>query len=59
MSLVNQNDVEAVETEVGKRLAAIGKKVNMVVNYDNFFLAPDLVDGYTWSAGWLIVTTPA
>ena len=46
MSLVTQDDVEAVETEVGKRLAAIGKKVNMVVNYDNFFLAPDLVDGY-------------
>jgi propionate CoA-transferase len=46
MSLVTHDDVEAVETEVGTRLAAIGKKVNMVVNYDNFFLAPDLTDGY-------------
>jgi propionate CoA-transferase len=47
MSLVTQDDVDAVETEVGKRLAATGKKVNMVVNYDNFFLAPDLADSYT------------
>ena len=47
VSLVSQDDVEGIATEVGKRLAAIGKKVHMVVNYDNFFLAPDLTDGYT------------
>ena len=46
MSLVNQDEVEAIGTEVGKRLAAIGKKVQMVVNYDNFYLAPDLTDDY-------------
>jgi propionate CoA-transferase len=46
MSLLTDEDVAAVETEVGKRLAAIGKKVNVVVNYDNFFLAPDLTDSY-------------
>jgi propionate CoA-transferase len=46
MSLVTHDDVAAVETEVGKRLAATGKKVNMVVNYDNFFVAPDLADAY-------------
>ena len=44
--LVSQDDVEGIGTEVGKRLAAIGKKVHMVVNYDNFYLAPDLTDGY-------------
>ncbi len=33
-------------TEVGKRLAAIGKKVQMVINYDNFYLDPALADGY-------------
>ena len=47
VSLVSQDDVDGIGTEVGKRLAAIGKKVHMVVNYDNFFLAPDLTDGYT------------
>jgi propionate CoA-transferase len=35
MSLVTEDEVEAIGTEVGKRLAAIGKKVHMVINYDN------------------------
>lgn len=46
MSLVTPDDVSSVEYEVGKRLAAIGKKVQMIVNYDNFYLAPDLADDY-------------
>ena len=46
MSLVSADDVEAVGTAVGKRLAAIGKKVQMVVNYDNFYLDPALTDDY-------------
>ena len=46
MSLMTYDDVEAIGTEVDKRLAAIGKKVQMVVNYDNFYLAPDLTDAY-------------
>ena len=46
MSLVSADDVEAIETEVGKRLAVIGKKVQMVVNYDNFYLDPALTDDY-------------
>ena len=46
LSLVSHDDVAAIVTEVDKRLAAIGKKVQMVVNYDNFYLAPDLGDAY-------------
>jgi propionate CoA-transferase len=46
MSLVARDEVEAIVNEVDERLAAIGKKVQMLVNYDNFYLAPDLVDGY-------------
>jgi propionate CoA-transferase len=46
MSLATPDDVEAIITEIDKRLAAVGKKVQMVVNYDNFFLAPDLTDDY-------------
>ena len=41
-----KDDVQAVATELEKRLIAIGKKVQMVVNYDNFHLAPDLTDDY-------------
>ena len=33
---------------MGKRLAAIGKKVQMVVNYDNFYLDPALTDNYVF-----------
>ncbi len=46
MSLVTGDEVQAIGTEVGKRLAAIGKKVQMVINYDNFYLAPALTDDY-------------
>jgi propionate CoA-transferase len=46
MSVFSDDQVEAIGDEVGTRLAAIGKKVQMVVNYDNFFLAPDLTDAY-------------
>jgi propionate CoA-transferase len=46
MSLVSKDEVEAIGFEVDRRLAAIGTKVHMVVNYDNFYLAPDLTDDY-------------
>ena len=45
MSLASQTS--RVDRHRGReRLAAIGKKVQMVVNYDNFYLAPDLTDDY-------------
>src|SRR5271157_5183922 len=46
MSLVSEDEVQAIGTEVGKRLAVIGKKVQMVINYDNFYLDPALADDY-------------
>ena len=46
MSLVTEDEVQAIGTEVGKRLAVIGKKVQMVINYDNFYLDPALADDY-------------
>ncbi len=46
MSLVSADEVQAIGTEVGTRLAAIGKKVQMVINYDNFYLDPALTDDY-------------
>ncbi len=46
MSLLTQGDVDTIGSHVERRLAAIGKKVQIVVNYDNFFLAPDLADAY-------------
>lgn len=46
MSLATLDDIESIGAEIDKRLAAIGKKVQVVVNYDNFYLAPDLTDAY-------------
>lgn len=46
MSLRTPDDVEAIGTEIEKRLAAIGKKVHMVINYDNFHLAKEVADSY-------------
>ncbi len=47
MSLVSAHEVKVIGAAVHKRLAAIGKKVQMVVNYDNFYLDPALTDDYT------------
>ncbi len=46
MSLRTPADVQAIGDEVDKRLAAIGRKVRIAVNYDNFYLAPDMADAY-------------
>jgi propionate CoA-transferase len=47
VSVYTTADAEAIVAEIAKRLAAVGKKVPVVVNYDNFYLAPDLADTYT------------
>ncbi|MUL49780.1 acyl CoA:acetate/3-ketoacid CoA transferase [Mycobacterium sp. CBMA293] len=46
MSLHTQEEAEAIVAEIEKRLAAVGKKVPVVVNYDNFYLSPALADYY-------------
>jgi propionate CoA-transferase len=45
-SVNTQAEAEAIVAEIEKRLAAVGKKVPVAVNYDNFYLAPDLADYY-------------
>jgi propionate CoA-transferase len=45
---VNTRDyLEAVRSEIERRLAPLGRKVHVIVNYDNLRLAPDLLDAYT------------
>jgi len=46
MSLNTDGEADAITAEIETRLAAIGKKVPVAVNYDNFYLAPDLADKY-------------
>jgi propionate CoA-transferase len=40
-------DVEAVRAAVARVLEPLGRRVYAVVNYDNFDLAPEMLDGYT------------
>ena len=46
MSVYTTDEADAIVAEIDKRLAAVGKKVPVVVNYDNFYLAPTLADTY-------------
>jgi propionate CoA-transferase len=46
MSVTTTEQAESITAEIDKRLAAVGKKVPVAVNYDNFYLAPDLADTY-------------
>ena len=46
LSVSTPADAEAITAEIEKRLAAVGKTVPVAVNYDNFYLAPDLADTY-------------
>jgi propionate CoA-transferase len=39
-------EVEHIRQEIEKRLAAVGRKVHLVANYDNFNLPTDLYDQY-------------
>jgi propionate CoA-transferase len=40
-------DVEAIEREVAARVEPLGKRVDVVVNYDHFAIRPELVDAYS------------
>ena len=39
-------DIESIREELERRLAPLGRKVPAIVNYDNFTVAPDLLDAY-------------
>jgi propionate CoA-transferase len=41
------HEVEAIRAEVERQLASAGRKVYAIVNYDNFSIAPELVDAYS------------
>jgi propionate CoA-transferase len=47
LDIRTMRDVEAIGAEVERQLASVGKKVYAIVNYDNFSIAPELVDAYS------------
>jgi propionate CoA-transferase len=40
-------DIEAIENEVAQRVAPLGARVQVVVNYDHFSIRPELMDDYS------------
>ena len=42
----NAVDIDTIHKRVAEHLAPLGKKVPAIVNYDNFSIAPDLLDAY-------------
>ena len=43
----NQRDIERIRRVVENMLASVGRKVHVIVNYDNFRIFPDVVDEYS------------
>ena len=41
------SDIEQIEAEVARRVAPLGARVNVVVNYDHFSIRPELMDAYS------------
>jgi propionate CoA-transferase len=40
-------DIDEIEAEVARRVESLGKRVDVVVNYDHFSIRPELVDAYS------------
>ncbi|MDD5099552.1 MAG: hypothetical protein PHP66_01245, partial [Syntrophales bacterium] len=43
----SRGDIRLIQKKVEQILAPLGKKVNTIVNYDNFNILPELVDDYS------------
>jgi propionate CoA-transferase len=46
LSLRSTRDVNAIKRAVHERLAPLGHKVYAIVNYDNFSIAPEVMESY-------------
>ncbi len=54
LEIRTMDDVEAIRAEVEAQLSSVGRKVYAVVNYDNFSIAPELVDAYSTMVARLV-----
>ena len=45
-SVLSIDDIRAIEARVAEVLSPLGRKVYAIVNYDNFYIANDLLDAY-------------
>jgi len=54
LSIKQRQDIQAIRKLVEKMLKPLNKKVFTIVNYDNFFIQPDLVEEYTAMVKYLM-----
>jgi propionate CoA-transferase len=47
LSVDSEATIAAIEHEVAQRLGGLGRRVQVVVNYDHFSIRPELMDAYT------------
>ena len=52
----DERDIERIRQIVVERLAPLGKRVYAIVNYDNFTIAPELLDDYSAMVRGLVDT---
>jgi propionate CoA-transferase len=53
-SIKSSRDVQEVKESVEKILAPLERRVHTIVNYDNFFILPDILDEYTEMVKYLV-----
>jgi propionate CoA-transferase len=53
-SITDSKMVTAVKEAVVKALQPVGHKVHTIVNYDNFYISPTVMDEYSDMVAWLV-----
>jgi propionate CoA-transferase len=46
LQVLSNKDIDDIRVQAENILSPLGRKVNAIVNYDNFFILPDLADPY-------------
>jgi propionate CoA-transferase len=54
LQVLSMKDIEDIRAQAEAVLAPLGRKVNAIVNYDNFFILPDLSDAYVDMVKYLV-----
>lgn len=47
LSITSAQDIADIESEVTGKVLPLGKRVDVIVNYDHFSIRPELMDGYS------------
>jgi len=54
LSVKQRHEIKEIRNLVEQMLKPVGKKVYTIVNYDNFFILPDLVEEYSAMVKYLM-----